>query len=49
MISDSKAEKNRNYKVLVIYLCTNYLFDHVQAYNTLIRYIHMFTFLFFPF
>jgi len=33
-----------NYKILVIYLCNNYVFDHLQTYNMIIKYIHMFTF-----
>jgi hypothetical protein len=34
----------KNYNVLVIYLCIHYVFDHLQAYNMLTRYIHLSTF-----
>jgi hypothetical protein len=32
------------YKILVIYLCNDYVFDHLQIYNMIIKYIHMSTF-----
>jgi hypothetical protein len=28
-----------NYKILIIYLCINYVFNHVQTYNMFTEYV----------
>jgi hypothetical protein len=48
VLTTIQGKSFKNYKVLVIYLFNNYVFDHLQAYNMFIRYICL-PFSFFPF
>jgi len=39
LIISALRQSSKNNNLLIIYLCINYLFDHLQTYNMFIKYI----------